>query len=463
MKEIELDLLFKNYKDYIDKKVIVKGWVRTVRDMKKFGFIEINDGTNFNNIQIVYDNDLDNFEEIQNIKVGAAIEVEGKVVESPGGGQKIEIQSDKVSIIGKSSSDYPVQKKKHTYEFLREIAHLRPRTNTFNAVFKIRNSLSYAVHKFFQERGFMEVHTPIITGSDCEGAGEMFKVTTFELANVPLTENGDIDYSKDFFSKETNLTVSGQLEIETFANAFRKVYNFCPAFRAENSNTPRHLSELWMIEPEVAFADLEDIMDLAEDMLKYIFDYILENHKDELNYLDKKSDKNIIERLENVVNSEFKHIDYSEAVKVLKEADYDFEYDVEWGIDLQTEHERYLTEKVYNSPIFVINYPKDIKSFYMRLNEDKETVAATDLLIPGVGELIGGSQREERYDVLVDRINEMGLNIDDYWWYLDLRKYGTTPHSGYGLGFERAVMYATGMENIRDVIPFPRVRRYAEF
>ncbi len=463
MKELELKEIFENYQDYIDKDVKIKGWVKTLRDMKNFGFIEVNDGTNFKNIQVVFDKDLDNFEEVKDINIGAAIFIKGKLVESPGGGQKFEIQSDEVKVIGTSTPDFPVQKKKHSYEFLREIAHLRPRTNTFHAVFKIRNHLSYAVHRFFQKRGFIEVHTPLITGSDCEGAGEMFKVTTFDLKDVPKNEDGDIDYSEDFFAKETNLTVSGQLEIETYASAFRKVYNFCPAFRAENSNTPRHLAELWMIEPEVAFADLDDIMDLAEDMLKYIFKYVLDNAEDELEYLNKKANYDIIERLKNVVTADYKKVTYSKAIEILKDADENFEYPVKWGVDLQTEHERYLSEKVYEGPVFVTDYPKDIKSFYMRLNEDEETVAAMDLLMPGVGELIGGSQREERKDMLHKRIEEMGLNEEDYWWYLDLRKFGSNPHSGYGLGFERAVMYATGMENIRDVIPFPRVRRNAEF
>jgi len=460
---LELRELFSNYEDYINKEILIKGWVKTVRDMKKFGFIELNDGTSFDNIQIVFDNKLENFERIKNLNVGASIKVKGKLVESPGGGQAVEIQSSNIEIIGESSPDFPVQKKKHTFEFLREIAHLRPKTNTFHAVFKIRSLLEYAVHNFFHGEGFIQVDTPIITGSDCEGAGEMFRVTTLDLNSVPKTEEGKVDFSKDFFSKETNLTVSGQLEIETFAQAFRKVYNFCPAFRAENSNTPRHLSELWMIEPEVAFADLSDIMDLAEAMLKSIFKYIIDNGKSELDYLNKKAGYDIIKRLNKIINSDFERITYTKAIKLLEDADTDFEYDVKWGIDLQTEHERYITEEIYNKPVFVTDYPKDIKAFYMKLNDDKKTVAATDLLVPGVGELVGGSQREEQYKVLVDRIKEMGLDVEDYWWYLDLRKFGTTPHSGFGLGFERAVMYATGMENIRDVIPFPRVRRNAEF
>ncbi|MEE8423339.1 MAG: asparagine--tRNA ligase, partial [Thermodesulfobacteriota bacterium] len=406
---------------------------------------------------------LPNFEKVGKLSIGSAIQIEGEVVESLGKGQTFEIQAKSVEVTGESSLDYPLQKKRHSFEYLRTIAHLRPRTNTFTAVFRVRSLLAHAIHSFFQERGFVYVHTPIITGSDCEGAGDMFRVTTLDLVDIPKNENNEIDFSKDFFGKETNLTVSGQLEVETFCMNFKNVYTFGPAFRAENSNTARHISELWMIEPEIAFANIHDDADLAEEMMRYIIQYILDNAPEELEFFTKFIDKDLLGRLEHVVKSEFERVEYKDAVDILEKAKQKFEYPVKWGADLQTEHERYLTESVFRKPVFVLNYPKKIKPFYMRVNDDNETVAAMDLLVPGVGEIIGGSQREERSNVLLQRIQELGLNEQDYWWYLDLRKYGSSPHAGYGLGFERAVMYVTGMKNIRDVIPFPRVPKYAEF
>jgi len=464
MKSALVRQIYRDTKSYLDQPVKVSGWVRTVRDSKSFGFIELNDGSFFKNIQIVFeDGKIDNFKEICKLNVGSSIIVEGKLVETPEAKQPFEIKADRITIEGTCAPDYPLQKKRHSFEFLRTIAHLRPRTNTFSAVFRIRSLAAFAIHKFFQERNFVYVHTPIITGSDCEGAGEMFRVTTLDMHDLPKDSNGNVDFSKDFFGKETNLTVSGQLEVETYAMAFRNVYTFGPTFRAENSNTARHASEFWMIEPEMAFADLNDDMELAEDMLKYIINYVLENAPEEMEFFNNFIDKDLLDRLDNIVNSEFGHITYTEAIKILEKENEKFEYPVKWGSDLQTEHERFLTEIVFKKPVFVTDYPKDIKAFYMRLNDDEKTVAAMDLLVPGVGEIIGGSQREERFDMLEKRMNELGLSMEDYWWYLDLRKYGGTKHAGYGLGFERAIMYITGMSNIRDVISFPRTPKNAEF
>lgn len=464
MKEIELKELFENADQYKDCEITVKGWIRTNRDSNKFGFIELNDGTAFKSLQIVYEeNVIENFGDIAKAPIASALMVRGDFVLTPEAKQPFEIKAKEIFIEAGSASDYPLQKKKHSMEFLREIAHLRPRSNTFSAVFRVRSLVAYAIHRFFQENGFIYVHTPIVTGSDCEGAGEMFKVTTLDLNNIPLAENGCIDFSQDFFGKETGLTVSGQLEAETFAMAFKKVYTFGPTFRAENSNTARHASEFWMIEPEVAFADLEDNMKLAESMIKFIIKEIQEKTPSEMNFFNSFIDKGLLERLDNIVNSDFGRVTYTEAVDILKKADKEFQFPVEWGIDLQTEHERYLTEEVFGKPLFVTDYPKDIKAFYMRLNDDGRTVAACDLLVPGVGEIIGGSQREERYDVLIERMKEMDLDPADYDWYLDLRKYGGVKHAGYGLGFERIIMYITGMSNIRDVLPFPRTPKSAEF
>lgn len=455
--------IFQEPQAYLTQKVAVAGWIRTVRSSKELGFIELNDGSFFKNLQVVFEASLPNFEEVGKLTIASSIEVQGTLVESPGAKQPVELKAESIEIVGLAENDYPLQKKRHSFEFLRTIAHLRPRTNTFFAVFKVRSLLAFAIHKFFQERGFIYVHTPIITGSDAEGAGEMFRVTTLELGNPPRDEQGKIDFNQDFFAKETNLTVSGQLEVETHCMAFRKVYTFGPTFRAENSNTARHASEFWMIEPEIAFADLSQDMDLAEDMVKYIFQYVMEQAPEEMEFFNTWIDKTLFQRLENVIHSNFERITYSQAIELLKKADQKFEFPLEWGRDLQTEHERYLTEKLFGKPVFVTDYPKAIKAFYMRVNDDDKTVAAMDLLVPGVGEIIGGSQREERYEMLKNRIVEMGLNLQDYWWYLDLRRYGTVPHAGFGLGFERAIMYATGMENIRDVTPFPRTPRNAEF
>ncbi|MBZ2173697.1 asparagine--tRNA ligase [Schnuerera sp. xch1] len=455
--------IFKNPDQFLNKEIIVQGWIRTLRSSKKLGFIEVNDGTFFTNLQIVFDERLENFKEVEKFSISSAIEVRGKLVETNGAKQPFEIHAEEIKLEANSNKDYPLQKKRHTFEYLRSIAHLRPRSNTFNAVFRVRSLIAYAIHKFFQERDFIYVHTPIITGSDAEGAGEMFNVTTLDFTNVPLTDENKIDYSKDFFGKETNLTVSGQLEAEAFALAFKNVYTFGPTFRAENSNTPRHAAEFWMIEPEIAFADLTDDRNLAEDMMKYIIKYVMENAEEEMKFFNSFIDKSLIKRLENIVNSDFGCITYTEAVDILKKSKEKFEYPVEWGIDLQTEHERYISEKVFKKPVFVVDYPKDIKAFYMRLNNDEKTVAAMDLLVPGVGEIIGGSQREERLDILERRIEEMGMDKKDYWWYLELRKYGGTKHAGFGLGFERAIMYLTGMNNIRDIIPFPRTVKSAEF
>lgn len=456
--------LYRNKENYIGKTVKVAGWIRTSRDSKSFGFVELNDGSFFQNMQIVLaDDKLENFKEIVKLPISSSILVEGELVSTDGAKQPIEIQATKVTVEGLSDSSYPLQKKRHTVEYLRTIAHLRPRTNLFSAVFRVRSLASFAIHKFFQDRNFVYSHSPIITGSDCEGAGEMFRITTMDLKNIKTTEDGAVDYSNDFFGKEANLTVSGQLNAEIMALAFRNVYTFGPTFRAENSNTQRHASEFWMIEPEIAFADLEDNMCLAEDMIKYIISYVLENAPEEMEFFNNFVDKGLLDRLNNVLNSDFVRITYTKAVEMLIESGHKFDYPVEWGCDLQTEHERYLTEQIFKAPVFVTDYPKDIKAFYMRMNEDGKTVRAMDLLVPGVGEIVGGSQREERYDVLLDRIHEMGLNEKDYWWYLELRKFGTATHSGFGLGFERIIMYITGVSNIRDVIPFPRTPKNAEF
>ena len=421
------------------------GWVRSIRASKTFGFIVVNDGTFFEPIQVVYNDTLDNFETISKLNVGAAVIVKGTLVATPEAKQPFEIQASGVEIEGASSGDYPLQKKRHSFEYLRTISHLRPRTNTFQAVFRVRSLIAYAIHKFFQEREFVYVHTPLITGSDCEGAGEMFQVTTLDLNNVPKNEDGSIDYSRDFFGKETNLTVSGQLNGETYAQAFKNIYTFGPTFRAENSNTTRHAAEFWMIEPEIAFADLQDDMILAESMLKYVIRYVLEHAPEEMDFFNRFVDKGLIERLEHVANSEFAHVTYTEAIEILEKNNDKFEYKVSWGADLQTEHERYLTEEVFKRPVFVTDYPKEIKAFYMKMNEDGKTVAAMDCLVPGIGEIIGGSQREDDYDKLVARMEECGLRKEDYDFYLDLRKYGSTRHAGFGLGFERCVMYLTGM------------------
>ncbi len=448
--------LFREKETYIDTEVTVGGWIRSIRDSKTFGFIVINDGTFFEPLQVVYSDNLDNFDRISKLNVGAAIIVKGKLVATPNAKQPFEIQADRVEVEGPSSGDYPLQKKRHSFEYLRTISHLRPRTNTFQAVFRVRSMIAYAIHKFFQEREFVYVHTPLITGSDCEGAGEMFRVTTLDMDNVPKNEDGTIDYSQDFFGKETSLTVSGQLNGETYAQAFKNIYTFGPTFRAENSNTTRHAAEFWMIEPEIAFADLKDDMMLAESMLKYVINYVLEHAPEEMNFFNSFVDKGLIERLKHVAEADFAHVTYTEAIEILEKNNDKFEYKVSWGCDLQTEHERYLTEEVYKRPVFVTDYPKEIKAFYMKLNEDGKTVAAMDCLVPGIGEIIGGSQREDDYDKLVQRMEECGLNKEDYDFYLDLRKYGSTRHAGFGLGFERCVMYLTGMQNIRDVLPFPR-------
>jgi asparaginyl-tRNA synthetase len=448
--------IFRDKEKYLGKEVTVGGWVRSIRDSKSFGFIVLNDGTFFEPLQIVYHDTMENFESVSKLNVGSAIIATGTLVPTPEAKQPFEIQATSVFIEGESTPDYPLQKKRHTLEYLRTITHLRPRTNTFEAVFKIRSLAAYAIHKFFQERDFVYVHTPIITGSDCEGAGEMFQVTTLDLNNLPKTEDGKVDFSKDFFNKPVNLTVSGQLNGENYAMAFKNIYTFGPTFRAENSNTTRHAAEFWMIEPEIAFADLDDDIILAESMLKYIIRYVLENAPEEMKFLNQFVDTGLIERLTHVMNSEFGRVTYTEAIKLLEEHNDEFDYKVSWGCDLQTEHERYLTEQIFKRPVFVTDYPKDIKAFYMKLNPDGKTVAATDCLVPGIGEIIGGSQREDNYDLLLKRMEELGLKKEDYDSYLDLRKYGTARHAGFGLGFERCVMYLTGMGNIRDVLPFPR-------
>ncbi|MDD2216924.1 MAG: asparagine--tRNA ligase [Eubacteriales bacterium] len=464
MKDIQIRQLFKDPASYADKDIVIKGWVRTNRGSNKFGFIELNDGSFFRSIQVVYEEEsIDNFAVISKVPVAAALRVEGLLVLTPEAKQPFEVKAKNITIEATSEPDYPLQKKRHSLEFLREIAHLRPRSNMFSAVFRVRSLVAYAIHKFFQENDFVYVHTPIITGSDAEGAGEMFKVTTLDFDNIPKNEDGTTDFTEDFFGKETSLTVSGQLEAEAFALAFRNIYTFGPTFRSENSNTARHASEFWMIEPEIAFADLSSNIELAEAMIKYIINFVMENAPDEMEFFNNFVDKGLIERLQNIVNSEFEEITYTKAVELLLKADKKFQYPVEWGIDLQTEHERYITEEIYKKPVFVTDYPKDIKAFYMRLNDDNKTVAACDLLVPGVGEIIGGSQREERYDVLLRRMKESGLKEEEYTWYLDLRRYGGVKHAGFGLGFERIIMYITGMSNIRDVLPFPRTPKSAEF
>lgn len=448
--------IYKNREQFVDKQISVGGWVRSIRDSKTFGFIVLSDGSYFETLQIVYHNTMDNFGEISKLNVGAAVIIKGILVSTPQAKQPFEIQAEEVLIEGASAPDYPLQKKRHSFEYLRTISHLRPRTNTFQAVFRVRSLIAYAIHQYFQERDFVYVHTPLITASDCEGAGEMFQVTTLDLENLPKTQEGAVDFSQDFFGKPTSLTVSGQLNGETFALAFRNIYTFGPTFRAENSNTTRHAAEFWMIEPEMAFADLDDNMALAEGMLKYIIHYVLEHDPEEMAFFNQFVDKGLLERLNGVLNSQFGHVTYTEAVEILEKNNDNFDYKVFWGCDLQTEHERYLTEQVFKKPVFVTDYPKEIKAFYMKLNEDNKTVAAMDCLVPGIGEIIGGSQREDNYDKLISRMKELGLKEEDYEFYLDLRKYGSARHSGFGLGFERCVMYLTGMSNIRDVIPFPR-------
>ncbi len=456
MKLTTVKEIYKNREAFLDKEVTVGGWVRSVRGSKTFGFIVLHDGSYFETLQIVYSDKMENFDEISRLNVGAAVIVKGTLVATPEAKQPFEIQASEVTLEGASAPDYPLQKKRHSMEFLRTISHLRPRTNTFQAVFRVRSLCAFAIHQFFQERGFVYVNTPLITGSDCEGAGEMFQVTTLDLENIPKTQDGSVDFSKDFFNKKTSLTVSGQLNGETFAQAFRNIYTFGPTFRAENSNTTRHAAEFWMIEPEMAFADLQDDMDLAEAMLKYVIRYVLEHAPEEMNFFNSFVDKGLLERLNHVANSDFGHVTYTEAIELLEKNNDSFEYKVSWGCDLQTEHERYLTEQVFKRPVFVTDYPKEIKAFYMKMNDDNKTVAAMDCLVPGIGEIIGGSQREDDYEKLVKRMQELGLNEEDYDFYLDLRKYGSTRHAGFGLGFERCVMYLTGMGNIRDVIPFPR-------
>lgn len=456
---MELTIIKDLYRDtdkYIGKEIEVGGWIRSIRDSKTFGFIVLNDGTFFETLQIVYHDEMENFADISKLNVGAAIIVKGTLVATPEAKQPFEIQASEIVVEGTSAPDYPLQKKRHSFEYLRTISHLRPRTNTFQAVFRVRSLIAYAIHQFFQERDFVYVHTPLITGSDCEGAGEMFRVTTLDMNDLPKTDDGKVDYTKDFFGKETNLTVSGQLNGETYAMAFRNIYTFGPTFRAENSNTTRHAAEFWMIEPEMAFADLKDDMMLAEAMLKYVIKYVMDNAPEEMKFFNNFVDKGLIDRLNGVLNSDFGHVTYTEAIEILEKHNDKFDYKVSWGCDLQTEHERYLTEEIFKRPVFVTDYPKEIKAFYMKLNDDNKTVAAMDCLVPGIGEIIGGSQREDDYDKLLGRMKELSLKEEDYGFYLDLRKYGSTRHAGFGLGFERCVMYLTGMANIRDVIPFPR-------
>ncbi|MFG6318510.1 MAG: asparagine--tRNA ligase [Clostridia bacterium] len=463
MENILIRDLFRNSENYYSQEIKISGWIKTVRDSKTFGFIEINDGSFFKNLQIVFDNTLPNFEEICKFTISSSIEVTGIFTKTENAKQAFELKATSVNLVAISDPEYPLQKKRHSFEYLRTIAHLRPRTNTFNAVFRVRSVLSYAIHKFFQERNFVYVHTPLITGSDCEGAGEMFNLNSFDLKNVPLTEDGQVDFSKDFFGKPAHLTVSGQLNVETYAFAFRNVYTFGPTFRAENSNTVKHAAEFWMIEPEICFADLKDDMDLAEDMLKYVIQYVLDNCPEEMQFFNQFVDNTLLERLNNVLNSDFARISYTDAIKELEKHNNKFEFKVSWGCDLQTEHERFLSEQVFKKPVFVTDYPAEIKAFYMKQNPDGKTVAATDLLAPGIGEIIGGSQREDNLEVLQDKMKKLGLDEKDYWWYLDLRKYGSVPHAGFGLGFERTMMYITGMQNIRDVLPFPRTPKNCEF
>ena len=463
MKALTVKKLFSNTSEYTNKTFELEGWVKSLRDSKTFGFIELNDGTFFKNVQIVFNNELSNFDDICKLTLSSSIKVTGKMVETPNAKQPFEIQATKIEIESLADNDYPLQKKKHSFEYLRTIAHLRPRTNTFNAVFRVRSVFAYAIHKFFQEQGFVYVHTPLLTGSDAEGAGEMFNVNSFNLENLPKTDDEKVDYSKDFFGKPAHLTVSGQLNAETYAESFCNVYTFGPTFRAENSNTVKHAAEFWMVEPEICFADLKDDMDLAEAMIKYTFKYVLDNCPEEMEFFNKFIDKDLLERLNHVINSDFARVTYTDAVKELEKHNNEFEYKVSWGVDLQTEHERYLCEKVYKKPVFVMDYPKDIKAFYMKQNPDGKTVAASDLLVPGIGEIIGGSQREENYDKLLTRMKELNMPIENYNWYLDLRKYGSCVHSGFGLGFERGIMYLTGMQNIRDVIPFPRTPKNCDY
>ena len=463
MSYILIKSLYKDTAAHLNQKISVAGWVRTARSSKEFGFIELNDGSFFKGLQIVFESSLNNFAAVENISVGSSLEIEGTLVESPAAGQAFELKADKITILNQAPEDYPLQKKKHSFEFLREIAHLRGRSNTFSAVFRLRSTLSYAIHKFFQEEGFSYVHTPIVSTSDAEGAGEMFQVTTLDLKNAPKDKQGEIDYSEDFFGKKAGLTVSGQLNAEALVMGLNKVYTFGPTFRAENSNTTRHASEFWMMEPEMAFADINDDMALAEKMLKYLIAYVLKELPEEMEFFNKFIDTGLLERLNNIVGADFGRVTYTEAIDILEKSGEKFAFPVKWGIDLQTEHERYLTDSVFKKPVFVINYPKDIKAFYMRLNEDGQTVAAMDLLVPGIGEIIGGSQREERLENLKQRMEEMNMKIEDYDWYLDLRRFGSVKHAGFGLGFERAIMYLSGMANIRDVIPFPRTPKNAEF
>ncbi|MCI7187637.1 MAG: asparagine--tRNA ligase [Fusobacterium mortiferum] len=463
MKKVTVKSLYRETEKYLDQKVIINGWVKKIRDQKNFGFIEVNDGSFFKGVQVVFDTRLSNFEEISRLSIISSIEVKGKLVKSQGAGQAFEIMAEEINVFQKADLEYPLQNKRHTFEYLRTKAHLRPRTNTFSAVFRVRSVVAYAIHKFFQENGFVYVHTPIITGSDCEGAGEMFRVTTLDLNNLPKKEDGTVDNSKDFFGKETNLTVSGQLSGETFCSAFRNIYTFGPTFRAENSNTARHASEFWMIEPEIAFADLEANMELAESMVKYIIKFVMDECPEEMEFFNNFIEKGLFDKLNNVLNSDFGRLTYTEAIDILLKSGKKFDYPVEWGIDLQSEHERYLAEEYFKKPVFLTDYPKDIKAFYMKLNPDGKTVRAMDLLAPGIGEIIGGSQREDSLEILENRITELGMKPEDYEFYLDLRRFGSFPHSGYGLGFERIIMYITGMTNIRDVIPFPRTPNNAEF
>lgn len=463
MKYTKIKELYKENEKFVDQEVVLAGWIKTLRASKNFGFIELGDGSFFKSIQIVFDDTLENFKEISKFTISSAISVKGKFVLTPQAKQPFEILATEVILESKADADYPLQKKRHSFEFLRTIAHLRPRSNTFSAVFRVRSLAAHAIHEFFQQRGFVYVHTPIVTGSDCEGAGEMFRVSTIDFNEVPRTDDGKVDFKKDFFGKETNLTVSGQLAAEAYALAFREVYTFGPTFRAENSNTARHAAEFWMIEPEIAFADIHDDMDLAEDMMKYMINYVMEKAPEEMDFFNRFIDKGLKERLKSIVNADFERISYTEAVEIVEKSGVKFEFPIKWGLELQTEHERYITEKHFKKPVFVVDYPKDVKAFYMRLNDDGKTVAAMDLLVPGVGEIIGGSQREERLDVLKQRMADLNLNEDDYWWYLELRKYGGAKHAGYGLGFERAIMYLTGIQNIRDVISFPRTTKSADF
>ena len=464
MERVQIKEIFRNQKDYAGKEISVCGWIRQIRDSKKLGFIELNDGSFFKCIQVIFEEDkISNFKDVAKLSISSSISVKGDLVETPDGKQPFEIHAKEIEILGASDLDYPIQNKRHTFEYLRTVAHLRPRTNTFMAVFRVRSLVAYAIHKFFQEQGFVYVHTPLITGSDCEGAGEMFRVTTLDLDNVPKTEQGEVDYTQDFFGKSVNLTVSGQLNGEMFATAFGNIYTFGPTFRAENSNTPRHAAEFWMIEPEMAFADLSDNMDVAEAMVKYIIKFVMENAPEEMEFFNKFIEPGLIDRLENVVNNKFERITYTKAIELLTPYKDQFKYPVEWEAGLQTEHERFITEKIYKKPVFVTDYPAGVKAFYMKQNPDGKTVAAVDLLVPGVGEIIGGSQREENYEVLINKIKEQGMDEETYKAYLDTRKYGTVVHSGFGLGFERMVMYLTGMSNIRDVIPFPRTTGSAEF